>query len=423
MNRRHPALLSALVLIAPLIVAASPAQAEVKPRCQGHRATIVGTARSEVLYGTAHDDVIYADGGNDSVFAGGGDDLVCGGSGADRINGGPGNDRLHGGLDGISPDGEGGTTRTGDVLRGGPGNDVLAPGHDSRTATDVNHDSILWDAAPGPVTIDAATGVARGEGVDHFDSIDTWLVGSEHDDTLRGSARRDLLSGQRGSDTIDGRGGNDFIFGDASTPGGKGSADVIDGGYGADEIYTETGVDTVRGGPGPDILGDLTGKPDALLGGRGDDQIIANIAAPGTRDQVLGGGPGRDELDLFSNTVNPIADAASGEWDMRTGDLTFAVAQPISITASSFEDADLSTFGATWSVTGTSGPDSVSIGSTNGGEFDGLGGNDTFLGSGSDDTFNGGPGNADHSLAMGVGTDTCISVEIIDGADCEIVTI
>jgi Ca2+-binding RTX toxin-like protein len=423
MIRRDAALLSGLLLIAPLVVAASPAQAEAKPRCAGHRATIVGTAGAEVLYGTAHDDVIYAGGGNDSVFAGAGNDLVCGGAGADRLNGGLGNDRLHGGLDGISPDGEGGTTRTGDVLRGGPGNDVLAPGHDSRTATDINYDSILWDAAPGPVTIDATNGTARGEGLDRFDSIDTWLVGSDHNDTLRGSGRRDLLSGERGSDTIDGRGGDDFIFGDASTPGGKSSADVINGGYGADEIYTETGTDTVRGGPGPDILGDFTGKPDTLLGGRGDDQIIANIAAPGTRDQVLAGGPGYDELDLFSNTVNPTADPATGNWDMRTGDLTFAAGQPISITASSFAEADLSTFGATWSVTGTNGPDSVSIGSTNGGEFDGLGGNDTFLGSASDDTFNGGPGDADHSLAMGVGIDTCISVEIIDGDDCEIVTI
>jgi hypothetical protein len=50
--------------------------------------------------------------------------------------------------------------------------------------------------------------------------------------------------------------------------------------------------------------------------------------------------------------------------------------------------------------------------------FDGLAGDDTFRGSDYDDTFDGGPGQ-DHSLGMGDGDDTCVSVETIDGADCE----
>jgi hypothetical protein len=35
-----------------------------------------------------------------------------------------------------------------------------------------------------------------------------------------------------------------------------------------------------------------------------------------------------------------------------------------------------------------------------------------------DDAFDGGLGN-DHSYGMGDGDDTCISVEVIDGSDCE----
>jgi uncharacterized delta-60 repeat protein len=63
-------------------------------RCLGHRATIVGTRRSETLVGTPHRDVIAALGGNDTVRGGGGNDLICGGAGRDHLNGGSGRDRI-----------------------------------------------------------------------------------------------------------------------------------------------------------------------------------------------------------------------------------------------------------------------------------------------------------------------------------------
>ncbi len=66
-------------------------------RCQGKRATIVGTRHGERLFGTRHSDVIAALGGNDIVFGRGGNDLVCGGRGNDRLVGGKGRDRLSGG--------------------------------------------------------------------------------------------------------------------------------------------------------------------------------------------------------------------------------------------------------------------------------------------------------------------------------------
>ena len=67
------------------------------PRCGGKVATIVGTARRDVLTGTRRADVIVGLGGNDLVRAGRGNDLVCGGAGADRILGQAGTDRLLGG--------------------------------------------------------------------------------------------------------------------------------------------------------------------------------------------------------------------------------------------------------------------------------------------------------------------------------------
>jgi uncharacterized delta-60 repeat protein len=66
-------------------------------RCNGRRATIIGTRSGETLVGTRHRDVIVALSGNDVVRGRGGNDLVCGGRGDDRLSGGSGRDRLIGG--------------------------------------------------------------------------------------------------------------------------------------------------------------------------------------------------------------------------------------------------------------------------------------------------------------------------------------
>ena len=58
---------------------------------------------------------------------------------------------------------------------------------------------------------------------------------------------------------------------------------------------------------------------------------------------------------------------------------------------------------------------------TTGTVFHGRSGADQFLGSSQDDTFDGGPG-TDRSLGMGSGVDTCVSVEVLDEADCENIT-
>ena len=67
------------------------------PTCDGHQATIVGTAGPELLLGTPGSDVIVGRGGADTIRAAGGDDHVCGGPGDDRLSGGRGRDRLFGG--------------------------------------------------------------------------------------------------------------------------------------------------------------------------------------------------------------------------------------------------------------------------------------------------------------------------------------
>ncbi len=65
-----------------------------RTRCQGKRATIVGTQGPDEITGTPRRDVIAALGGNDKVRGLAGADLICGGKGHDKLLGGPGLDRI-----------------------------------------------------------------------------------------------------------------------------------------------------------------------------------------------------------------------------------------------------------------------------------------------------------------------------------------
>jgi len=103
-----------------------PVSGAPAPACGGHRATIVGTSRSDRLNGTDGADVIVARGGADVIAGHGGNDLICGNRGKDDLRGNRGNDRLYGGH---------GTDRG----AGGPGSDVC------RTeVTDGCRDGAIW---------------------------------------------------------------------------------------------------------------------------------------------------------------------------------------------------------------------------------------------------------------------------------------
>jgi RTX calcium-binding nonapeptide repeat (4 copies)/Domain of unknown function (DUF5122) beta-propeller len=71
-----------------------------RARCNGRRANVVGTRRSETLEATSRSDVIQALGGDDRILGFAGNDLICGGKGDDRLFGGTGRDRLLGGAGG-----------------------------------------------------------------------------------------------------------------------------------------------------------------------------------------------------------------------------------------------------------------------------------------------------------------------------------
>ena len=107
----------AVALVAALLAipGASGPTLAAKPRCDGLKATIVGTDKSQVMQGTAKADVIVAKGGSDRIFSGGGDDVICAGTGNDLIDAGSGKDRVFGG-------------NGNDELKGGFGRDLLDGG-------------------------------------------------------------------------------------------------------------------------------------------------------------------------------------------------------------------------------------------------------------------------------------------------------
>jgi Ca2+-binding RTX toxin-like protein len=412
--RRTVIAISVTGVVGAVLLPMAPANA-AHVTCHGVRATIVGTARSEVLVGTSGRDVIAGRGGNDTIKGRGGNDLICGGYGADVLYGGPGNDKLYGGHDRRYVTDEGTTERDGDLLRGGSGDDRLVGGRDTRQADDVSLDAISWDSATHAVHIDVAHGTATGQGHDSFATHDVWVIGSSYADTITGSAQADHINGGPGSDVIRGGAGADRILGEDSIDRHHAAADRIWGGEGKDEISTTQGSDTVYGGSGSDFIDDLGRSADHLVGGPGADTIVDELWSDADH---YSGGSGTDRLDIFTNDLNPTVAASTAQWDMASGDLVLDLDGPIAVTASGFEQGDLATYGTAWTITGTSGDDTLFASGSAGTSFTGLAGDDTFMGSANDDTFNGGPGH-DHSLGMGVGEDTCISVEVLDYPDCE----
>lgn len=92
--------------------------------CRGVRASITGTAGSDVIAGTPGPDVIATFGGNDTIVSLAGRDLVCAGRGDDYIGAGLAADRVFGGAGKDRLVGRGGP----DTLKGGPGGDLLKGG-------------------------------------------------------------------------------------------------------------------------------------------------------------------------------------------------------------------------------------------------------------------------------------------------------
>lgn len=286
--RRMPITVS-LIALAPFGVvglAAGPATAGTT--CDGKVPSIVvvpGTA----ITGTPGDDVILGTFAPDQIDGGAGNDTICGLSNADTLVGGPGDDRLFGGLDDFYVPDDG---YAGDILVPGPGNDFVDLGDDPASADvdDVDrparYDKVLYEDAPGPVTVNLSAGTATGEGTDTIvvPAYSGGIVGSAYDDVLTGTDRPDRIAGGAGDDRIHALGGDDEL-----EP-GRGN-DVVRGGDGSDAILSpDKGRDRLYGDGGQDYV-EARGRGSAIGGGGGDDYLVAELGA------TVHGGSGNDEID------------------------------------------------------------------------------------------------------------------------------
>ncbi len=217
-----------------------------------------------------------------------------------------------------------------DTLTGSNGAEVLQGGHGADSISGgAGDDTIIWNLGDGSDTIDGGAGSDR-----------LVIQGGSGDDTLSWPViSGGLVTSNVETIELDGGGGNDSIVG--------GDHQILNGGDGDDTIGGGSGGDTISGGSGADLIigkglldggdgndgifavGSDAGIATTVLGGAGDDAILANFvsSAPLPNDQdhttgittnyVIDGGSGRDvvtlglNLDQKSDPGNPWVETLS----------------------------------------------------------------------------------------------------------------
>jgi len=397
--RRRLAVVVSLAVVASLL-GVPAAQSARRPKCQGRRATIVGTQGKDRIKGTMRADVIVAKGGNDRINGRGGKDVICAGGGDDVVIGGKGEDRLDGGPGS-------------DVLSGGPGNDSINGGTGLADTVD------YLTSATGAVEVNLPAGVARGRGRDEIEGIEN-VTGTPFDDAIYGDELANALVGGDGSDTILGNRGSDFITpgeGDDTVNGG-GDPDTVDyffsnptgpitiDLFGAVGTATGQGNDTLEsieaaggGNFGDTMLGD--NSQNAFFGFDGNDTLKGAVGANdflqgGRGDDVLDGGTGTGDTADF---LSPLEGAAAVQVDLLAG--------------TAFGQGT-DTLEGIEKVNGSDFADSI-VGDNLENTLFGFDGDDTIAGLGGNDFISGGPGH--DTLDGGDGIDDCLSGE--DNVNCE----
>jgi Ca2+-binding RTX toxin-like protein len=249
------------------------------PKCLGKKATLVGTARADLIKGTARADVIVGRGGGDTIKGLGGSDWICSGKGKDKVIGGGASDLLLG-------------NEGNDALSGGAGNDLFfgGAGNDTFNGGTGISDLATYFFAPSGVQADLTAGTATGgEGADTLTAIED-LEGSRFDDTLTGDSGWNFFYPGGGNDTV--AGGGDIrervdFFSSASAV----IVDLTAGTATGEGTDTLTGIGQVFGSQHDDtITGDA--NPNTLLGGAGNDTVSGAAG-----DDTLNGMDGTDTLD------------------------------------------------------------------------------------------------------------------------------
>ncbi|MEZ5844293.1 MAG: Calx-beta domain-containing protein [Hyphomicrobiaceae bacterium] len=300
--------------------------------------TVIGGSGNDVFDASAMNSGITLQGrlGADHLIGGSAGDLLVGGadSDVDTLDGGSGNDTL--------------SFRTGDILIGGAGNDtasaddpvgagisiVLAVGHGIETILGAAGNDVI-DASASTTRVllegrggaDLLIGGALGDLL-YFDAGDQLIGGGGNDiatavDPAKTGTSMFILSGV---ETVYGGGGADIIDASATTAAnldtrlnvfaGAGS-DVVTGGSANDSLYGGADADTLDGGAGDDTLFFTTG--DTLIGGEGNDNAYAEeitgasvVLGAASGIEGLFGHVGGDTLDASAMTTRVFMDGRGG---------------------------------------------------------------------------------------------------------------
>jgi trimeric autotransporter adhesin len=341
----------------------------------------------ERFVGGAFDDQISGDngaqyidgrGGNDTMTGGRGNDTFAGGAGADHFRFGEtgaqnadvitdflsGTDKIH--LDGNSNPGFGtpGALATGDgrfwAAAGATG------GHDAddRFVYNTTTRQLFYDADGNGTG--AAQLIATLQSGATLAATDLVVDGTPGGQTINGTAGDDSITGTDGNDTINGLGGNDTLS-------GAGGADRLDGGAGNDSLvggspFDPDGADVLIGGDGNDTLNgdsarfsEIDAYAETLDGGLGDDSYVVD-----NPNDVLIDAGGIDSVR-----------AVNIDWTLAAGFENLHINNDESESLAVGIGNDLDNFmRGGWGV-----------------RLEGLGGNDTLMGTARPDTLLGGDGN------------------------------
>jgi Ca2+-binding RTX toxin-like protein len=218
---------------------------------------------ADVVTGTEGRDVITAD-GKDTVTAGVGDDWV---DGAESVSAGPGDDWVEG-ADTASGDEGDDVLRDTDQVQGGPGDDRIVDPGAGGIAGGEGHDVVVADytrsAAQFPLTLAISDTTLAGIDATGIEQYDITTSTGAWNDSIDSRA----YSGVLDVETLD---GNDTVRG------GPG-VDVVDGGAGNDALAPGPGADVVRGGTGDDSISVRDGLADSVSCGDGFDTVVADRA-------------------------------------------------------------------------------------------------------------------------------------------------
>ncbi|WP_170359893.1 FG-GAP repeat protein [Ruegeria arenilitoris] len=198
----------------------------------------------------------------------------------------------------------------------------------------------------------------------------------------------DNLTGTNGDDTIKLLGG----------------ADVYDGLAGNDDINGGGGNDTINGGADADVISGRNGN-DILTGGSGND-IFEYVDTAEGNDRITDFTQGEDVIDVSQANITSLSELSPVTVGLDTV-LSFGTT---TITLEGFTGT-LSDTDFIFLPVGTNGNDSI-VGNGKDNVFDGLAGDDQILGKGGNDTISGGADNDD--LRGGGGDDLLLGD---DGAD------